>query len=143
MSARSPRFASCCGAQPWLRRGQGLHSCAQPLQTVQRGGSNVYFPVVSSSIFVPPGPHSGKRDDHTACSIRPAVWTALTSSLIDGQVSNWSANLAGVYNVDRRALVQRGRASPCGMRRRVVATTEEEFRRQEYDVLCQRGGVAY
>jgi len=54
---------TCIGAQPWLGEHQG--PCAGPdgfgppeLVALQRGASNLYFPVVESSILIPP--HSAR-----------------------------------------------------------------------------------
>ena len=59
--------ATCSGAQPWLGREVGLESCGAGLQTVQRGSSNVYFPAVQSSIYIPPA-HARGSDSIRTCS---------------------------------------------------------------------------
>lgn len=52
----------CSGAQPWLGRETGSQSCPARLQTVQRGSSNIYFPAVQSSIYIPPA-QNAETDD--------------------------------------------------------------------------------
>ena len=42
----------CSGARPWLKDRD--ESCREHKRTVQRGGSNVYFPIIASSITIPP-----------------------------------------------------------------------------------------
>lgn len=67
----------CSGAKPWSK--ENTHeSCTENPVTVQRGGSNVYFPKVASSITIPP------YTDPLFESIRnTANWNALTSMTID------------------------------------------------------------
>jgi Domain of unknown function (DUF1998) len=43
----------CRGRQPWLPSGEG-EPCDAPTVIVQRGASNVHFPLVSSAIDIPP-----------------------------------------------------------------------------------------
>lgn len=42
----------CSGNRPWL--GINHESCSQELRVVQAGGSNVWFPIIVSSIWIPP-----------------------------------------------------------------------------------------
>lgn len=42
----------CSGNRPWL--GNNHEDCDQELHVVQAGGSNVWFPIVRSSIWIPP-----------------------------------------------------------------------------------------
>ena len=42
----------CQGNRPWL--GKNREDCNQQLKVVQAGGSNVWFPIVKSSIWIPP-----------------------------------------------------------------------------------------
>ena len=44
----------CSGSRPWLgETNEGQSNCAEFLRTVQRGGSNVYYPDTISSIYLP------------------------------------------------------------------------------------------
>lgn len=52
--ALAGKGATCRSSQPWLGILDGGVSCGQDLVTVQRGGSNVYFPTIASSIYIPP-----------------------------------------------------------------------------------------
>lgn len=45
--------ASCNGSKPWSK-GNEHDECTEQLNTVQRGGSNVYFSKIVSSITIPP-----------------------------------------------------------------------------------------
>jgi hypothetical protein len=42
----------CSGGRPWL--GDREDNCRRPLRVLQRGASNVYFPVTASAISIPP-----------------------------------------------------------------------------------------
>jgi hypothetical protein len=44
----------CQGNRPWLGWGYRERECGKPPKTVQRGASNVWFPVVRSAISIPP-----------------------------------------------------------------------------------------
>lgn len=43
---------TCSGRRPWLRGDR--ETCDRRIQTVQRGASNLYFPVEASSLLIPP-----------------------------------------------------------------------------------------
>ena len=45
---------TCPGDRPWLGPNASEENCQEPVQVVQRGASNVYFPHVVSSILIPP-----------------------------------------------------------------------------------------
>lgn len=133
--------ASCCGAQPWLGRERGEHSCGHALQTVQRGGSNVYFPLVASSIYIPP-PRTAESDLIAKVLDTPHVWTLLTGTLVSGKPADANlAAVAAIYQInDTAELSAAVVARMAGTAATVVATTDEEFRKQEYDVLCSGAG---
>jgi hypothetical protein len=46
----------CRGSRPWL--GNAPEPCGQPIRASLRGASNVYFPLVESSIYLPQSPSS-------------------------------------------------------------------------------------
>lgn len=52
---RGADFA-CRGSRPWL--GSSHEPCGQPIRASLRGASNVYFPLVESSIYLPQSPSS-------------------------------------------------------------------------------------
>ncbi|MGE5536946.1 MAG: hypothetical protein ACM3W7_15685, partial [Acidobacteriota bacterium] len=131
---------SCAGAQPWLGRETGAQSCACKLQTVQRGGSNVYFPAVQSAIYIPPA-HLMEGEEIKAVLDNPQYWTAISSQLVNGKVNPVAAGaLAMLANVDKDALIAAAQARLDGAGQLIVAKSEEDFRRQEYEVLCTGAG---
>ncbi len=85
------KIVSCCGQRPWLgempegpapERPKG---CGGSLRVVQRGTSNVYFPHVASSIYLPLWGENVRRPVVEALE-DPDVWDALSDGLVDGQI---------------------------------------------------------
>ena len=94
----------CSGAQPWLGRDRAK-SCSANLQTLQRGGSNVYFPAVESSIYIPPA-HAFETDDIRRILDTPNFWSAISSGLQDGKINpTVGGAIATVTGVDATALI--------------------------------------
>ena len=135
----------CSGSMPWLGRIDGRPGqCGEYLRVVQRGASNVYFPLTVSSIYLPLW---GEETSRTINKIldNPKVWDTLVAGLDDGKYiqSVRCEAVAAIYQVDPEELreaAQRkldGTATLDGTRLR----SEEEFRRQEYEALrTGRGG---
>ena len=73
------RFNKCRGQRPWLATGP--EPCDRYPVTVQRGASNLYFPVVESALSIPP-------------------WT----DRLQGTLGTWWSSLAGIPDRDQRGL---------------------------------------
>ena len=134
----------CSGGTPWLgiegKRGQ----CGEYLRVVQRGASNVYFPLTMSSIYLPLWGEDTSRTINKILD-EPKVWDRLTAGLDDGKYIQEvrCEMVAGIYQVDQEEL--REAAQRKFDRTAEVSSTkirsEEEFRRQEYEALrIGRGG---
>jgi len=124
--------ALCEGGRPWF--GENSNPCGQPLQGVQRGGSNVYFPVVVSSIHVPDD-QTGRDERILALLEDPVVWDQLKSSVHDGQIDpKLCAFVAHMKTVSADRLWHHAQAKFEGHPAAPPAT-EEEFRQQEYALL--------
>ncbi|WP_372426155.1 DrmB family protein [Salinarimonas chemoclinalis] len=134
---------TCSGAQPWLGREEGVHSCQHPLQTVQRGGSNVYFPIVTSSIYIPPS-RLVESDVVRNILDMPAIWQQLSSASVNGTVPEAVClMLAAVWpGVTAKELAEAATARLAGKQSVIGVDSEEDFRRQEYEVLCSGAGSA-
>ncbi len=52
-------IASCRGAKPWVM--EWSSQCGEQLVALQRGGTNVHFPILRSSILIPPYSSEGLR----------------------------------------------------------------------------------
>ncbi len=131
---------SCSGAQPWLGRDSG-QSCSAPLQTVQRGGSNVYFPLVTSSIYIPPSRVKEAEAIRRVLDI-PDVWLALSSVVTDGRINRAGCLvISNIYKVDVDALAEAAQSRLDGHPTSTVTSlSEEDFRRQEYEMLSSGAG---
>ena len=134
----------CSGASPWLgcmgERGQ----CGEYLRVLQRGATNVYFPLTISAIYLPLWGEDASRTINRILD-RPDVWNQLTTTLDKGRYiqSIRTEIVAGIYKVDPEEL--RGAAQKkldgTAATTRISARSEEEFRRQEYEALrAGRGG---
>lgn len=53
-------IASCHGRRPWLPDAEE-EECGEPLRTIQRGSSNVWFPVIRSALSIPPWTEEAAR----------------------------------------------------------------------------------
>lgn len=86
----------CSGAKPWIGKTSGS-SCGEKITTVQRGGSNVYFPKIISSIAIP-SPFNNMIEDvkrtngwlslSSLSSVDPGLVTADTKKRIIEQIAN-------------------------------------------------------
>lgn len=134
----------CRGDQPWLGRESERHNgCGEYLRVVQRGASNVYFPHVISSIYLPLWGENTERPIVKTLE-NSRFWAALTDGLVEGKYIDPAkagavAMMLGLDAEELRAAAQRkldGAASEDEL------PTEEEYRRQEYNALREgRGGA--
>jgi len=133
---------SCRGGQPWLGRTEAQGSlCGLPLRVLQRGASNVYFPYVVSSIYLPLWAEQASRDIIESLE-RPEIWDALTSGLIDGKKIDpvRCDVIAKMWNLNANDLLAVAQKKLDGIETKPVQS-EEEYRRQEYSaLLAPRGG---
>ena len=136
----------CSGGEPWLgaegKRGQ----CGEYLRVVQRGASNVYFPLTVSSIYLPLWGEESSRITNKILE-DSGVWQYLTSGLDDGkyiQLFRCEAIVATRrHNLDVEELRDAAQRKLDGGAAQVdtPSRSEEEFRRQEYEALrTGRGG---
>jgi hypothetical protein len=130
--------AQCSGARPWLGEEQGARVCTRQLETVQRGGSNVYFPLVSSSIYIPPS-RAGTSPEIREILDNDAYWDLISVALVNGDINRELTNrIAGRTRVDPEQLYLAARAKLVGSNQQQVAVaTDEEYRRQEFNVLMR------
>ena len=85
----------CQGFRPWFGEWENPPGCGEFLQVVQRGASNVYFPHVVSSIYLPlwaEAAASGvvkalRPEDMGTSFVRPGRWKDFSGPLRDGCVN--------------------------------------------------------
>ncbi len=133
---------SCKGSQPWLGRLEGpALPCGSYLRVLQRGASNVYFPQVVSSIYLPLWAEQAERSIIDSLE-RPEIWDALTSGLLDGKKIDPTRSdvVARMWSLDPEQLLTVAQRKLDGQNVQPVHS-EEEYRRQEYSaLLTPRGG---
>jgi hypothetical protein len=105
---------------------------------VQRGGSNVYFPLVASSIYIPP------KDLKVSDAIKQSlenerIWHSLSDSLLDGHIDPARADtIADIAGLDKKDFYQAAEAKLHGaVRPSAAGISDEEYRFQEHEVLMQ------
>lgn len=133
----------CSGQTPWLGNSSPNY-CGEYLRVVQRGASNVYFPFTISSIYLPLwGEKSSRAVNNLLENLR--IWEGLTSGLDEGkyiQKPRCEA-IAISYRVDPDELCKAAQQKLDGGSSVADSdsSSEEEFRRQEYEALRMgRGG---
>jgi hypothetical protein len=134
----------CQGFRPWLGEWENPAGCGEFLQVVQRGASNVYFPQVVSSIYLPLWAETAASGVVKALE-DARIWGPLSSGLVDGKISfdrcEMVASMRSLDPEELRAAAQRkldGIPEPSAL----ASQTEEAFRRSEYDALKAGRGAA-
>ena len=135
----------CSGSMPWLgKSSDGSGRCGEFLRLVQRGASNIYFPVTVSSIHLPLWGESVSRSINKILD-NSKVWDTLIAGLDDGKFiqSVRCESVASVYSVDANQLQEAAqrKLDSTGPVDESRPRSEEQFRRQEYEALrTGRGG---
>ena len=135
----------CGGDMPWLGKvDDGARQCGEFLRVVQRGASNVYFPLTVSSIYLPLWGEDTSRAINTILG-NPKVWDPLVAGLDDGKFIQLArcAPVASMYQVDVNELKDAAQRKLDGIAESggEGGRLEEEFRRQEYEAFrTGRGG---
>jgi hypothetical protein len=134
----------CSGDMPWIgRSGGNAGQCGEYLRVLQRGGSNVYFPVTHSSIYIPLWGEGTNRSINKLLEM-PKVWESLIAGLDEGKyIQKVRCEVIAMnYHVDPEELRSAAQRKLDGDEAdEARPRTEEEFRRQEYEALRDaRGG---
>jgi hypothetical protein len=135
----------CGGQRPWLGKvDDKARPCGRDLQVAQRGASNVYFPHVFSSIYLPKyeGNHNRRVVD-----ILEKNWEFLTETRVNGglNIAVFSA-FAKKFRVDLDELLQTAQERLEAERSSLDTSLEEEhpeetYRKAEHDaILAGLGG---
>ena len=133
----------CSGGTPWFGIEGNPNQCGEHLRVVQRGASNVYFPLSVSSIYLPLW---GKNTNSTIDKILsdPIIWDQLVSDLDDGKFiqARSCAIVAAIKRVDSEELREAAQRKFDGVANSTDSTlnSDEEFRRQEYEAFGTESG---
>ncbi|MEU1020709.1 DUF1998 domain-containing protein [Streptomyces sp. NPDC005904] len=76
----------CSGTHPWQAETDEADACEETPQAVQRGASNVYFPITHSAIDIPAPADLPEADAATQRVVNNALWPELNSAE-DGPIS--------------------------------------------------------
>lgn len=131
---------NCRGLRPWLGEMDGGAGCGRFLRVLQRGATNVYFPHVVSSIYLPFWAENADAD--TIAVLEQAhVWTLLSQGTVNGRVDPMRcqlvASMAGVDAKKLEAAAQRKFDGAQATAPAAAAIDEEDFRRSEYQAICE------
>ena len=134
----------CDGLRPWLGESEKPKgNCGQFLRVVQRGASNVYFPYVVSSIYLPLWAEGSERDIIRALE-DPTIWSLLSEGLVDGKIATERCEIvARMRGLDSKKLLEAANTKLQGEPAQQVTAyrSEEQFRYNEYQALVSgRGG---
>lgn len=127
----------CEGFRPWLGEWENPAGCGEYLQVLQRGASNVYFPNIVSSIYLPLWVEAAGSGVVRALE-DPRVWEPLSSGLTDGRISSDRCEMvASMRGLDASELMEAAQRKLRGIPEASKAAfqSEEEFRRSEYNAL--------
>jgi hypothetical protein len=137
----------CTGSRPWVAdSGSATAACGEYLRVVQRGATNVYFPEVRTSIYLPLWAEDSRRDVVRALE-NPRLWDSLAGGLQRGdevplERCDVIARLYGFEVQEFKAAAQRRLDGADADASVGQDGTEEEYRRQEYEALRSgRGGA--
>ena len=131
--------AGCSGKKPWIDMKRKAKQCGEDLSVLQRAGANVYFPIVKSSILIPP--HTSTPTKIEAKIQASLYWSGYSSQegasspidlktdiipLIAKEISETKETVEKVINKMR------------GQPTEDQALTEEEYRYQEFQAFTNK-----
>lgn len=134
---------SCGGQRPWLGEvDQHAGGCSQILTVVQRGGANVYFPQLRSSIYLPKWQTSIKR---RIIEVLDRNWDFLINPKKNGDLNKEVFKaFADKYNVEVDELLSaaeaRLQAETASRHDDDGLDSEEFYRKAEYEAILKGEG---
>ncbi|HZK53740.1 MAG TPA: DUF1998 domain-containing protein [Desulfosporosinus sp.] len=132
----------CKGAKPWLGiENDTNYPCDKPIKVVQRGGSNVWFADVRSSIYIPIDANSASR---RIIKVLDDTFDMICSQRVNGEINRVIIDIiAQTKNVDADELYEAALRRVDNMESEEEVTeemSEEAYRLIEYDVLVKDSG---
>lgn len=134
---------SCEGQRPWLGEvDEKAIGCDRVLTVVQRGGANVYFPQIRSSIYLPNWETSTKR---RIIEVLDKNWDILIRTRSNGGLNKEVFKaFADKYNVDvdelMNAALKRLKIESAISNDNNSVDSEETYRRTEYEAILMGEG---
>ncbi len=129
---------TCRGERPWLGETEDTaHRCGEDLIVVQKGASNVYFPHVVSSIYLP---RWGKDTGRKVIEVLEKNWKFLSQRITEGEFDRSSFEvIAEMYEVDVDELLSAANQRRDGYSE-TVPDSEERYRYAEYEAVIKEEG---
>jgi len=137
------KIKKCSGFRPWLGEiDDRAKQCGADLKVVQRGASNVYFPAIRTSIYLPKW---DETVDRKVIEVLEANWESLTRTRVNGELNKDKFEIvAEMKGVDGEKLIAAARKKlegEEGVTTEDVEDSEELYRKSEYDaILAGVGG---
>ena len=135
----------CLGLRPWLGEFETQTArCGEFLRVLQRGASNVYFPNVVSSIYLPLWAEAADRDIIKALE-DPTIWSLLSAGLVSGKIAPERCDIvAAMRHLKKEELLAAANRKLSGQPVQSGGrpqTDEEQYRQGEFEALgTERGG---
>lgn len=135
----------CHGNLPWLGIKKECNGNGK-LTVLQRGASNVWFPNIISSVYIPWIPK--KKNENTKSCIEKGIKKNSSSTvhgielrkIITEYVKNY-INFTGDEDIDEETAIEEILLALEPPKKSEKDFTEDEYRKQEYDVLTQSIGM--
>ena len=128
---------NCNGSRPWLGQTSSM-GCGDELHVVQRGASNVYFPQIRTSIYLPMWQENVNR---RLINILEENWSFLTKSRVDGKLDrNRFEMLAEQKSLNVDELINAAENRLSGTDEKNISDSEEAYRYVEYQALLNESG---
>ncbi len=132
-----PGKYKCTGNKPWLGPNQKDEGCRSKPKVVLRQSSNVYYPVVKSSILIPV--KTNKYDRKILEFInRPEYWSLIVSKLNDPQgLDGLLSGLVMIKKLDKQKVLEAIESKVKGIDKQKTETSDDEelYKFQEYNYL--------
>ena len=136
------KITKCNGNRPWLGESDGNNfDCGKDLLVVQRGASNVYFPELRCSIYLPKWGSSVQR---RIIEILDREWERLTRSVVNGQLNDYVFEfVADRYQINKDELMTAAHERlnlENAEDENPTDDSEELYRKAEYDAILSGAG---
>jgi hypothetical protein len=137
------KIKKCSGNRPWLGETENdKELCGCRLKVVQRGASNVYFPEIRSSIYLPYWENTTNRK---AIEIIEQYWSRITGHRVNGKLDRaYIEVLAEIKDVDPEELYKAAQEKYNNQYSDsievLIEDSEETYRRMEYEAILSGAG---
>lgn len=128
----------CSGYHPWKNE---YTNCGKYPRAIQRGSSSVYFPVVASSLVIPP--YSDKLNTCIETSISFQEFRSTLTNIpqelrqivIKGKISDWAHSIAIEIGIPYESVFTILQRKWCNIEEEEYSTLSVKYRAEEYEAL--------